>query len=418
MVVEVRKVTPVYDKLSHCKAKTVVNVGGARSSKSYSIAQYIVFHLVTGEHKRIGVTRKTFPALRRTCYDLIIGLLKDYGIYKESNHNKSFNYYEHGTNRLDFFGMDEPEKLKSTGFNYIWMEEANEFTYDDYFTLWLRLSEPTNEGDRNQIFLSFNPIDENNWIARTLIKQEDVELIHSTYQDNPFLENDYVKSLESIIDQDNNFYRVYVLGEWGKLENLIYRNYDVVKEVPEGSKFCYGLDFGTVNESALVKVHMVDGEIYLDEGFYETHLSISDIIERLSHEERADIYADPTSLMVIDEISQAGYNIYPAPRDVQATLDLCLRQKIHITEQSTNILKEIRGYERKVTTIDGVRTVTEDPVKRNDHLMDAFRYGTWGLVSRYGYATAAPSTGSKIHGFDDKIRTFGGKYRGFTPDLD
>ncbi len=398
---DIKKVTPVYDKLVNCRAKTVINVGGARSSKSYSIAQYIVYKLINEEHKKIGVTRKTFPALRRTAYDLIIGLLKDYGIYKERNHNKSFLTYEHGTNKIEFFGMDEPEKLKSTGFSYIWMEEANEFTYDDYFTLWLRLSEPTKKGERNQIFLSFNPIDENNWIAKTLVKENDVEVIHSTYKDNPFLEDDYIKSLESIIDKDSNYYRVYVLGEWGSLENLIYTNYDVVDKLPEGeAKFCYGLDFGTVNESALCKIHLINGEVYLDERFYKSHLSISDIIERLGHEDKADIYADPTSLMIIDEISGAGYNIYAAPRDVKATLDLCLRQKLHILSSSTNLLKEIRGYQRKAAVVNGVKMVLEDPVKYHDHLMDAMRYGVHGLVSRFGYATAAPTSNlGVIHRF-------------------
>lgn len=296
--------------------------------------------------------------------------------------------------------MDEPEKLKSTNFSYIWMEEANEFTYDDYFTLWLRLSEPTQEGERNQIFLSFNPIDENNWIARQLILEEDVEIIHSTYKDNPFLEKDYIKALEGIIDKDTNYYRVYVLGEWGSLENLIYTNYDVVDFIPENAKYGYGLDFGSVNESALCKIYLANGEIYLDERFYQSHMTISDIIEKLSHEERADIYADPTSLQIIEEISGAGYYIYAAPRDVQATMDVCLRQKLHITSQSVNLLKEIRGYQRKVAVVNGVKTVLEDPVKHHDHLMDALRYGIYGLVSRFGYATAMPiDRSSPIHRF-------------------
>ena len=403
---EVRKVTPVYDKLANCKAKTVIEKGGARSSKSYSIAQLIVYKLINEEHKKFGITRKTLPALRRTSYDLVIELLKDYGIYKEKNHDKSNLTYRYGTNKIDFFGMDDPEKLKSSNFSYIWMEEANEFTYDDYFTLWLRLSEPTKKGERNQIFLSFNPIDENNWIARTLIHEDDVEVLNSTYKDNPFLEDDYIKALESIIDKDSNYYRVYVLGEWGSLENLIYTNYDVVNEIPEGeAKFCYGLDFGTVNESALCKIHLINGEVYLDERFYKSHMSISDIIERLSHEERADIYADPTSLMIIDEISGAGYNIYAAPRDVKATLDLCLRQKLHILSSSTNLLKEIRGYQRKAAVVNGVKMVLEDPVKYHDHLMDAMRYGVFGLVSRFGYATAAPTSNlGVIHRFNPEVK--------------
>ena len=394
------KVTSIYDKLTSSRARTVINVGGARSSKSYSIAQLIVYKLINEERKKIGITRKTYPALRRTAYDLIISLLKDYGIYRESNHNKSFSTYTHGTNRIEFFGMDEPEKLKSTGFSYIWMEEANEFTHDDYFTLWLRLSEPTSKGERNQIFLSFNPIDENNWIAKTLIHEKDVEIIHSTYKDNPFLEDDYIKSLESIIEKDTNYYRVYVLGEWGSLENLIYSNWDIIDELPkEYNAMCYGLDFGYVNPLALVEVCLIEGEIYLDEVIYKERMTNSDLIERLSHIEKGDIYADRDELQRIEEISRAGYAAYPGEKDVKMGIDLCNRHKLHITKRSDNLLKEIRGYQRKK---DKDNNVLEDPVKYHDHCMDAMRFGVYGLVSRFGFATSVPSDRfNVIHRFDE-----------------
>ena len=393
----IKEVTALYDKLAECKAKTVINKGGARSSKSYSIAQYLVYWLVNGQNKKIGVTRKTFPALRRTAYDLIIGLLKDYGIYKERNHNKSFYTYTHGTNKIEFFSMDDPEKLKSTGFNLIWMEEANEFTYDDYFILWLRLSEPTREGERNQIFLSFNPIDENNWIAKTLVHEEDVEIIHSTYKDNPFLDKDYVKALESIIDKDSNYYRVYVLGEWGSLDNLIYSNFELIDSLPEEYQaMAYGLDFGFVNPVALVKVCLIDNNIYLDERIYKNHITNSELIEMLSHEERGDIYADRDELQRIEEISRAGHVIYSGEKDVKMGIDLCARHKLFITKRSVNGIKELRGYQRKVNR-NG--EVLEDPIKYNDHFCDAMRFGVYGLVSRFGFATSPPTTGSVIHSF-------------------
>jgi len=386
---KIKKVTPVYDKTANSKAKTVINVGGARSSKSYSIAQYIIYKLINEERKKIGITCKTFPALRRTAYDLVIGLLKDYGIYRESQHNKTYHTYNHGSNQIEFFGMDEAGKLRSAGFNYVWMEEGNEFTYEDYFTLWLRLSEPE-RGERNQIFLSLNPIDENNWVAKRLIQEDDVEVIHSTYKDNPFLSEDYKNGLLSKIDKDDNYYRVYVLGEWGKLEHLIYRDYDIVDSLPsEYQAMAYGLDFGFVNPTAFIKVCLIDNDIYLDERLYKSQITNSDFIELLSHEERGDIYADRNELQRIEEISRAGYTAYPGEKDVKMGIDLCSRHKLHITKDSANFIKEIRGYQRKV---DKNGTVLEDPVKYNDHLMDAMRFGVYGLVSRFGFATAVPSS--------------------------
>ena len=132
-------------------------------------------------------------------------------------------------------------------------------------------------------------------------KDQGITVIKSTYKDNPFLDKDYIRMLENSINEDENFYRVYVLGEWGKLENLIYRNYKVIPELPEmdGAKWAYGLDFGLVNPSAILKVYLYDGRFYLEERLYKSGLTNSDIIEFLSHEEKGDIYADPSAKQMI-----------------------------------------------------------------------------------------------------------------------
>jgi len=381
-------VTPIFKKTLEAKAKTIVNVGGAGSSKSYSIAQALIYKLINEKYKKIGVCRKTFPALRMTAMTLVLKLLGDYGIYDLEKHNKTAHTFQHNSNQIQFFSLDDPEKIKSADFNYIWIEEANEFTYEDYVVLKLRLRSPTIRKQPNQVYLSLNPIDGNNWIAKKLIKEEEVEVIHSTYVDNPFLSKDYVDSLKRLIDEDENYYRVYTLGEWGRLEHLIFKNWKQVYNLPnECQAMAYGLDFGYVNPTALVKVCLCEREIYVEEVLYNTHLTNANIIEVLSHQEKGDVYADPTELQMIEEIRQARYNIYPANKDVKLGLDLCKRQTLNITQQSANLLKEIQGYQYKVDK-DG--RVIEEPVRFNDHAVSAMRYAIFGLVDRFGFATAAP----------------------------
>lgn len=381
-------VTPIFKKTLESKARTVVNVGGAGSSKSWSIAQTLIYKLVNERNKKVGVCRKTFPALRMTAMALVIDLLKDYGIYDLERHNKTAHVYEYNSNYIQFFSLDEPEKIKSADFNYVWMEEANEFTYEDYVVLKLRLRSPTTRKQTNQIYLSLNPIDGNNWIAQKLVKERDVEVIHSTYVDNPFLNSDYIESLKQLINEDLNYYRVYALGEWGRLEHLIYTNWKQIETMPaEWQAMAYGLDFGYVNPTALVKVCICEREVYIEELIYRTHLTNADLIELLSHQQRADIYADPSEPQRIEEIQRAGYIIYPANKDVQLGIDLCRRQTLNITKSSVNLLKEIQGYQRKINK-DGV--ALEEPVKFNDHACDAMRYAVYGLVDRFGFATAAP----------------------------
>jgi len=383
-------VTPVYERNRNATKKTVVNVGGARSSKSFSIAQLLIEKFFTEDKKRFVVARKTMPACKRSSYDLIISFLKDFGVYREDHHNKTDHVYRHKNNEILFMGLDEPTKIKSisTGINYVWLEEANEFTYDDYKMFWTQLSK-FSEKEANHIYLTLNPTDENNWIAKSLILEDDVEVIHSTYRDNPFLSGAYIRGLENTINENVNYYRIYVLGEWGKLENLIYRNYKIIPELPDmdGAKWCYGLDFGLYNPSALLKIYLLNDRFYLEERFYKSGWTNADIIEALSHEEKGDIYADPTEKQMIEEIFRAGYNCYAGHKDVKAGIDLCQRQTLTIPESSDHLIKEIRGY---CLRKDRNGNVLDEPIKFNDHLMGPMRWGIFGITERYGFATLRP----------------------------
>lgn len=400
MTTELRvKVTPLYERLHNAvgtlsELSTIVEYGGAGSSKSHSIAQFIVRLLDEYSGLKIAVGRKTFPAHRTSAMALIIQLLRDYGIYDEQDHNKTENTYYRNGNSILFFSMGEGEsgreKIKSANFNLVWLEEATEFDVLDYRQLKLRLRNPAPEGWHNFIILSHNPIDENHWIKTELIdKDPSVITHHSTFQDNPFLSREYIKTLTNLINEDENYYRVYALGEWGRLENLVYRNWQVVDYLPQG-KFCYGMDFGFVNPSVIVKVVLAeDGQLYIDERLYKTGITISDMIEHMTHEDRGDIYADPSAKQTVEEIKKAGWNCFEAEKDVKHMIDLCKRQKLNITKDSPNIIKEIRGYRYKQ---DKNGVVLDEPVKFNDHACDAFRYAIYGMVMRFGYATSRPVT--------------------------
>lgn len=165
---KVVRYTTLFEITRDGKSKVLVHVGGAGSSKSYSVAQYIIYVLVTKHNKQIAVMRKTFPSLRITAMDLVLGLLKEYGIYDEKNHNKTESSYTYGTNKIWFMSLDDPEKIKSANLSLAWLEEGNEFTYEDYTIIKLRLRAPSEEGWLNRMIISLNPSDATGWIPAKL----------------------------------------------------------------------------------------------------------------------------------------------------------------------------------------------------------------------------------------------------------
>jgi phage terminase large subunit len=328
------------------------------------------------KNKRLWVTRKTNPALIATSYKLFLEWLERFDIKYDEKKSKQIITLPNGSEIL-FRGMDNYHKIKSSEFNYIWMEEATEFTLQDYLQLKLRLRR-ANAGQKNQMFLTFNP--ESSWTTDYFLKQKqsDVGVLHTTYKDNiRFLDDDYVKTLEDLINQDLSFYQIYALGEVAELKNKVYNNYVIVKDVPaKFDEIVYGLDFGYNNPSACLKVGIKDDDIYILDELYETHLTNEDLIEKLKDfvsNKYDEIYSD-TEPDRIKEIERAGFNIRAAKKAKQKVangIDLLKRKKIYIHEDCINTIDEIKNYKYKE---DSKGNILDEPVKFKDHAMDAMRY--------------------------------------------
>jgi phage terminase large subunit len=368
--------TNLFEWLGSTNKRINLLVGGAGSSKNWSIAQHIISKAFNENNKRILITRKTLPSLRITAYKLILDLLKEYDLPYSINKTEMIITTSTGTEIL-FKNLDEPEKIKSAEFNYIWVEEATEITLDDYRQLNLRLRRQNSLP--NQIFLSCNPISRLNWVYTEIVEKPDnnIAIHRSTYQDNPFCDKEYIDYIKGLINQDMNYYRIYVLGEWGILKDIIYNNYDTVEALPSNADdVFYGLDFGFNNQTALVKIMVKDKEPYLQEIIYRTKMTNNDVINNLRDFNINDgiIYADSAEPARIEEICQNGFICKPAEKDVNDGIDFVKRQKLHITKDSVNLLKEISGYKYRE---DKNKVTLEEPLKFNDHLMDALRYGLY-----------------------------------------
>lgn len=372
------KVTAVFDRNFKAKTKIVVNEGGARSSKSYSVIQLLLQYMTSQENKNILILRKTLPALKESAYKVFIDMLKDYGYYQYCEHNKTDMFIKYYGVYVKFGSLDDPEKIKSTSWNLIMMEEVNEFSWEDFLILFTRLSAPTKKKEPNQIFLLFNPSEPYHWIFN-LKDRPDVTWIHSTYKDNPFLDSSYISILEGLKEQDYAMYQVYALGQKAELKGLIYQNWLLTQNYPEKyDDTFYGLDFGFNNESALAWIGEKDTEYYVRGKLYATGLTNTALIEKLKElipedQRSKPIYADNAEPDRIEEIHGEGFNCQPCKKGkVKDGIDLMKALTIHHHPDDEDLNKERKGYKWKV---DKNGNVLDEPVKYKDHYMDAIRYG-------------------------------------------
>ena len=266
-------------------------------------------------------------------------VLEKHGLYSEKLHNKTDHVYWLNGNRFEFIGLDQPTKVRSRRRQYLYMNEASEFSLED----WRQLSMRTEK----QIFVDYNPSEEYSWLYDEVLVRDDCEMQVSTYKDNPFLSADIVKEIEGYRDKDPNYWRVYGLGQRGVSMTKIYTHWQYVDEMPEGGEKIFGLDYGFNHPTALVEVRLKDDAIY----------------------------ADSASPEFISEMQGAGFNVIPADKEqdsVRAGIDEIKKRAFYITKRSVNIIKEARMYSWK--NKGGEIVGKEEPIKIKDDAMDAIRY--------------------------------------------
>lgn len=362
--------TIVYTHLEKCTKPIIVEQGGSRSSKSYNILIWLIVNAKTKwSNKVIDIVRKSFPSLRTSIMVDFFKILNDYNWYDEENHNKTSNEYTIGTNKFRFISCDEAQKVRGAGRDYLFLNEANELTLEEFRQFNMRT--------RTLTILDFNPSDEFHWIYDQVLTRPDVDFYQTTYRDNPFLDKRIVAEIEMYKTIDENYWRIYGLGERGVGEATIYKNWEIVRiPEPQGQTF-YGLDFGFNHPTSLIKVIIADGFLYSRELLYETGLTTADIIQRLGElglSGTDTIIGDSARPEAIEEIYRAGYNIHSCIKgkdSVITGIDYLKRQKIKVDAESVNLQKEFKQYKWKIDK-EGRRL--DEPVKVHDDAMDALRY--------------------------------------------
>lgn len=342
----------------------LVNQGGSRSSKTYSILQLIIT-LCLQSKISVSIVRQSFPSLRASVMRDFFEILKEMNLYTESQHHKTeHTYFFKNGSSVEFFSTDSEQKIRGRKRNLLYCNEANELTFDVFNQLVLRTS--------GQIFIDFNPSDTEHWIY-DLLKDEKSILIKSTYKNNPFLTISQVEYIENLINVDENYYKIYALGERPIASTRIYSHFKQYIDEPQFIDWCYGLDFGFSHVSALVKIMYVGSRIYVQELLHQSKLTSSDLVTRLREviKDNKPIYCDYARPEIIEDLKRSGFNAKEAIKDVKAGINTIRSEEIYIHHESTNLLKEYKLYSWKSKG----DLIYEEPIKLNDDLLDALRYG-------------------------------------------
>lgn len=206
--------------------------GGRGGSKSTHIAIKYLARLLQDEYCHVVYCRKWSAHIRDSQFQLFKNsaeLLGWSNEFKFNNSDYTITAKRNGNHAIAK-GLDNADKTKSIAEpTHIWVEEADQIAFDDFDTLNKSLRSPRTQ---NAFTLSFNTfIPENHWIRETIFDKNDIYqlseqfkgktyLNHSTYLNNPFINQDEYKET-LLMNNGGNEAKINsdLKGEWGQEPN-------------------------------------------------------------------------------------------------------------------------------------------------------------------------------------------------------
>lgn len=413
--------------------KHIILTSGRAGTKSSFAAIRGDYQLVNDFSGSVVVLRKHHNKLRKTVYKEMLRGINRLGISKKkfeiTKSPMEITYKKHRTT-MYFAGSDGIDDTKGIidedkPIKLVILDELTEFFDDGEGEDELLNIEATfargNKGDFQMIYLFNPPKNPNSDIVKWLRKMKqrpDSIHIHTDYRDVPqeWLGPDLIQSAETLQDLDPRLYRWVWLGESVGIDDAIYYMFNARHTenppVPKDDRFsiiAIGGDYGQQNATTFqaAGLDMVNRRLRGINEYY--HSGRESGRQKAPSEYAAEfvkfvielgenygtqgvhfyLFLDPSAKGLQEEIKRAcrsaevPVSVRDADNDVKLGISRVQKALIFdilsISPQQTNAINEFGVYEYDQDSIEKGR---EEPVKINDHCMDAIRYMVMGMWTK------------------------------------
>lgn len=354
-------------------ARKKVIQGGTSAGKTYGIIPILIDKAIKNQRIKITVVAETLPAVKEGALDIFKQVMYDTNRWIEDNWNASSLTYTFGSgSRMQFKSYDSVGKAKSSGKrDILFLNEANHIAFDIADALMIRSKET---------WIDFNP-DNEFWVHTEVLPEPNSEFLLLTYYDNEACPNETIEDLELkkqkalTSEYWANWCRVYIDGEIGNLEGVIFNNWKPIDDLPKEARLLgYGLDFGYSNDpTSIVEVYLYNGQRILNEICYQKGLSNSQISKYITT--KLPCYCDSAEPKSIDELKTYGVKAYAVTKgsdSINFGIQVMQEQDYLVTSKSVNLIKELRKYawDKDKKTNEKLNK----PIDNYNHAIDAVRY--------------------------------------------
>lgn len=398
-------------ELWRCKDHEVILAGPANTGKTFGGMHKLDALLWKYPGSQAAIVRKVFSYLHGSVCQTFEKVANMQAIQKYGGERTERYIYPNGS-CIWLGGMDKPGKVLSSERDFIYVNQAEELTENDWETLLTRCDGRAGHSPYPQLMGDCNPSGARHWI-RARAKRGALRLLISVHKDNPTLFDDAGsitgrgKLALAILDNLTGIRRKRLLeGEWATAEGVVYDAFSSQTHVRERDPkefawWALAMDEGYTNPAVILLVGFDgDGRQHIAREFYERGKLQTDVVQEASalHGEHpaAIVAVDAAAAGLIADLVDAGLpaaafkgRVLDGITRVQALLKVQADGKPRLTIEPScvNTINEFESYVWKPNK--------DEPVKEHDHAMDALRY--------LQNALAEPAEREEIVVYDERV---------------
>lgn len=310
-------------------------------------------------------------------------------------------------------GWESIENLRGQAFDFLILDEVAQMR--NFWVNWQEVLRPTLTDRKGQAMFSSTPQGFNHFydLCNLELTDSDFKTFHFTSYDNPYLPKDEIDKARETLPRE--VFEQEYLASFQKTQGLVFKEfsrerhlYETLPELyPEITGKRYnrygGIDFGYRNPAAVLEAYFDGENLYIENEWYKrerTDIQIADYAASMKFEA---VYPDPENAGAIEELRRKSVNVREVAKGknsvksgIQTMREMFIRGSLRINKRCINLISELETY--SYDDERGDRNEEENPIKANDHAIDACRYlvmSLMPLVSRNEFLNSFPAPFNK-----------------------
>ena len=383
----------------------IIADGAIRSGKSTAMAlSYFFWAMERFNERKFAICGVTVGALRRNIINDTIVVLERHGYKVLDRKGASVLYISRGRVRNEFYmfsGYDErsQDRIQGVTLAGCYFDEVALMPQSFINQATGRCSV---EGAK--FWFNCNPNNRLHWFKQEWINkyiEKHLLYLHFTMDDNFSLSEKVKERYRRMYI--GVFYRRYIEGLWCAAEGVIYDGWKEEKNSFDAEELkpwdnlrmnhYVAVDYGTINPTVFLEAYDDGRTFYITKEYYqdsqveqrqktpEEHAADMDVF--LNGNKNVQIIVDPSAAAFILELRNRGYRVKEGKNNVLEgirTMAIMVNKGLLKVDKScVNFRREIETY---VWDDKAKQQGVEQPVKQNDHAMDACRYLIYTLTTR------------------------------------